>query len=76
VSIVLFRVDERLVHGQVTVGWGMRLRPALYVTVDDALAGGDWEQELWGSPGTREPSSWGWRRPGSDSGSGRPFRDP
>jgi mannose/fructose/N-acetylgalactosamine-specific phosphotransferase system component IIB len=46
VSIVLFRVDERLVHGQVTVGWGMRLRPALYVTVDDALAGSDWEQEL------------------------------
>jgi mannose/fructose/N-acetylgalactosamine-specific phosphotransferase system component IIB len=46
VSIVLFRVDERLVHGQVTVGWGMRLRPALYVAVDDALADSDWEQEL------------------------------
>jgi mannose/fructose/N-acetylgalactosamine-specific phosphotransferase system component IIB len=53
VSIVLFRVDERLVHGQVTVGWGMRLRPALYVTVDDALAASDWEQELFrlGIPG-------------------------
>jgi mannose/fructose/N-acetylgalactosamine-specific phosphotransferase system component IIB len=53
VSIVLFRVDERLVHGQVTVGWGMRLRPALYVTVDDALAASDWEQQLFrlGIPG-------------------------
>jgi mannose/fructose/N-acetylgalactosamine-specific phosphotransferase system component IIB len=46
VTIVLFRVDERLVHGQVTVGWGIRLRPARYVVVDDALAGDEWEQEL------------------------------
>lgn len=45
-SIVLFRVDERLVHGQVTVGWGMRLRPVLYVAVDDALAATEWEQDL------------------------------
>jgi PTS system mannose-specific IIB component/fructoselysine and glucoselysine-specific PTS system IIB component len=46
VGIVLYRVDERLIHGQVVVGWGSRLDPARYVVVDDALAGSAWEQEL------------------------------
>jgi PTS system mannose-specific IIB component/fructoselysine and glucoselysine-specific PTS system IIB component len=46
-SIVLFRVDERLIHGQVVVGWGTKLRPDLIVVVDDALAGSEWEQELY-----------------------------
>lgn len=45
--IALFRVDERLIHGQVTVGWGVRLDPARYLVVDDALAASDWEQELY-----------------------------
>lgn len=45
-GIVLLRVDERLIHGQVTVGWGTRLSPKLYVVVDDDLAGSDWEKEL------------------------------
>lgn len=45
-SIVLLRVDERLVHGQVTVGWGMRLSPDRYVAVDDQLAETEWEQDL------------------------------
>lgn len=43
----LFRVDERLIHGQVVVGWGMRLGIRYYVVVDDALAGSGWEQELY-----------------------------
>lgn len=46
-SIVLFRVDERLIHGQVVLGWGRRLRTERYVVVDDALASSDWEQELY-----------------------------
>lgn len=45
--IALFRVDERLIHGQVTVGWGVRLDPVRYVVVDDLLAESDWEQELY-----------------------------
>ncbi len=44
--IPLFRVDERLIHGQVTIGWGTHLQPARYLVVDDALAGSAWEQEL------------------------------
>jgi mannose/fructose/N-acetylgalactosamine-specific phosphotransferase system component IIB len=47
VSVVLYRVDERLIHGQVVVGWGARLRPDRLVVVDDDLAVSDWEQELY-----------------------------
>ena len=45
--ILLYRVDERLIHGQVVLGWGMRLRPDRYLVVDDELAGSPWEQELY-----------------------------
>jgi PTS system mannose-specific IIB component/fructoselysine and glucoselysine-specific PTS system IIB component len=45
--IVLFRVDERLIHGQVVVGWGERLRAERIVVVDDELAASPWEQELY-----------------------------
>jgi PTS system mannose-specific IIB component/fructoselysine and glucoselysine-specific PTS system IIB component len=47
VPIALFRVDERLIHGQVTVGWGVRLDPSRYLVVDDPLATSDWEQDLY-----------------------------
>ena len=46
-SIVLYRVDERLIHGQVVVGWGNELHPDCIVVVDDELAGSAWEQELY-----------------------------
>lgn len=45
-SIVLLRVDERLIHGQVTVGWGARLSPGRYLVVDDVLATSEWERDL------------------------------
>ena len=46
-SVVLFRVDERLIHGQVVIGWGHQLRPDRYAVVDDDLAGSEWEQDLY-----------------------------
>lgn len=46
-SIVLYRVDERLIHGQVVVGWGSLLHPDSIVVVDDDLAVSTWEQELY-----------------------------
>ncbi|HKK93890.1 MAG TPA: PTS sugar transporter subunit IIB [Longimicrobiales bacterium] len=46
-SIRLFRVDERLIHGQVVIGWGRHLHPGRFVVVDDALATSEWEQELY-----------------------------
>jgi PTS system mannose-specific IIB component/fructoselysine and glucoselysine-specific PTS system IIB component len=45
--IVLNRVDERLIHGQVVVGWGSQLRPDRYLVVDSMLATSQWEQELY-----------------------------
>lgn len=46
-SVVLMRVDERLIHGQVVIGWGHELRPDRYVLIDDDLATSEWEQELY-----------------------------
>ena len=56
-SIVLFRVDERLIHGQVIVGWGSQLHPDRIIVVDDALTESTWEQELYtlGLPDDVEP---------------------
>ncbi|WP_419948568.1 PTS sugar transporter subunit IIB [Candidatus Palauibacter sp.] len=48
-SFRLFRIDERLIHGQVLVGWGNRLGLDYYVIVDELLAVSDWEQEIWAS---------------------------
>jgi len=40
------RVDDRLIHGQVLLGWGPALDPARYVVVDDGLAGDPFERAL------------------------------
>ena len=45
--VELFRIDDRLVHGQVVVGWGQPLDIAFIVLVDDEVAASDWEQELY-----------------------------
>jgi mannose/fructose/N-acetylgalactosamine-specific phosphotransferase system component IIB len=46
-SVELFRIDDRLIHGQVVVGWGQPLDIRFLVLVDDAVASSDWEQELY-----------------------------
>jgi len=45
--IVLCRVDDRLVHGQVVIGWGRPLDLQRIVLVDDEVSASDWEQELY-----------------------------
>jgi mannose/fructose/N-acetylgalactosamine-specific phosphotransferase system component IIB len=45
--IVLFRVDDRLIHGQVVVGWGRPLGVNRIVLVDDQVAASAWEQDLY-----------------------------
>lgn len=45
--IVLYRIDDRLIHGQVVVGWGQPLDLGFIVLVDDVVAESDWEQELY-----------------------------
>lgn len=46
-TLVLNRIDDRLIHGQVVVGWGQPLDVAFIVLVDDAVAESDWEQDLY-----------------------------
>lgn len=38
-AFALFRVDDRLLHGQVALAWGRALAPRRFLLVDDALAG-------------------------------------
>jgi|ETN02SMinimDraft_2_1059926.scaffolds.fasta_scaffold120979_2 mannose/fructose/N-acetylgalactosamine-specific phosphotransferase system component IIB len=45
--IVLFRVDGRLIHGQVTTGWAHSLCPDALVVIDDEVAECDWERKLY-----------------------------
>jgi PTS system mannose-specific IIB component/fructoselysine and glucoselysine-specific PTS system IIB component len=46
-TLVLYRIDDRLIHGQVVVGWGQPLDIEFIVLVDDLVAEADWEQELY-----------------------------
>ncbi|HEY0350961.1 MAG TPA: PTS sugar transporter subunit IIB [Gemmatimonadales bacterium] len=46
-AIVLFRIDDRLIHGQVVIGWGRPLGINLIVLVDDQVATSPWEQDLY-----------------------------
>lgn len=45
--IVLSRVDDRLIHGQVVIGWGRPLGVKRIVLVDEEVAANPWEQDLY-----------------------------
>ncbi len=45
--ILLSRVDDRLIHGQVVIGWGRPLGLERIVLVDDDVASNEWEQDLY-----------------------------
>jgi PTS system mannose-specific IIB component/fructoselysine and glucoselysine-specific PTS system IIB component len=45
--LLLYRVDDRLIHGQVVVGWGRPLGVEFIVLVDDSVRASDWEQDLY-----------------------------
>src|SRR6476660_5524161 len=46
-AIVLCRIDDRLIHGQVVIGWGRPMGIDLIILVDDQVAASEWEQELY-----------------------------
>ena len=46
-TLVLCRVDDRLIHGQVVVGWGQPLGIQRIVLADDEVAKSAWEQDLY-----------------------------
>ncbi len=45
--IKLARIDDRLIHGQVVIGWGRPLGLQRIVLVDDSVAANEWEQDLY-----------------------------
>jgi mannose/fructose/N-acetylgalactosamine-specific phosphotransferase system component IIB len=46
-AILLCRIDDRLIHGQVVVGWGAALGLDFIAVVDDELSASEWEQDLY-----------------------------
>ncbi|UCD23351.1 MAG: PTS sugar transporter subunit IIB [Gemmatimonadota bacterium] len=46
-SLKLVRLDDRLIHGQVVVGWGNAVAADRILLIDDDVAANDWERELY-----------------------------
>lgn len=46
-TIALVRLDDRLIHGQVVIGWGQPLNTRFIVLVDDEVRASPWEQDLY-----------------------------
>ena len=46
-SLDLIRLDDRLIHGQVVIGWGQPLNVGFIVLVDDEVKNSAWEQDLY-----------------------------
>ena len=47
--ISLIRIDDRLIHAQVVIGWGRHLHPDRIVVADDHVAGNELERTLYAS---------------------------
>lgn len=45
--LVLVRIDDRLIHGQVVAGWGLHLSPNRIILSSDNIATSDWEKEMY-----------------------------
>ncbi|MCP4571914.1 MAG: PTS sugar transporter subunit IIB [bacterium] len=48
-TIALARIDDRMIHGQVTVGWGQQLRPDLILLANNAIAADAWQARVYAS---------------------------
>lgn len=48
-TVVLARVDDRLIHGQVTVGWCQQLHPDRILLADNAVAADAWQARVYAS---------------------------
>lgn len=46
------RIDDRLIHGQVTVAWGAWLEPTEIVLVNEEVANTEWKRELYSTTDT------------------------
>ena len=41
-SVALARIDDRMIHGQVTVGWGRQLQPDTILLANNVIASDPW----------------------------------
>ncbi len=46
-GIQLFRIDDRLIHGQVVIGWASFLNSSKIILCDDSVSENEWEKELY-----------------------------
>ena len=47
--LVLARIDDRLIHGQVTVGWAMHLNPHRILLANNEIAADPWQCSVYAS---------------------------
>ncbi|UCG53122.1 MAG: PTS sugar transporter subunit IIB [Candidatus Latescibacterota bacterium] len=45
--LCLVRIDDRMIHGQVVLGWARVLKPDRIVLVNDRIAGSSWERKFY-----------------------------
>ncbi len=48
-AVVLARIDDRLIHGQVTVGWSRYLEPQRILLCSDDVAADPWQAKVYAS---------------------------
>lgn len=46
-DVQLFRIDDRLIHGQVVLGWAKPLQSERILLCDDDVSQSEWEKELY-----------------------------
>lgn len=46
-DVQLFRIDDRLIHGQIVLGWAKPLRSERILLCDDDVSQSEWEKELY-----------------------------
>ena len=46
-NLQLLRIDDRLIHGQVVIGWVTHLNTKEIILCDDSVAENEWEKELY-----------------------------
>ena len=48
-TLVLARIDDRFIHGQVTVGWSRKLQPDRIILCNDQIAADPWQSRVYAS---------------------------
>lgn len=48
-SVLLARIDDRLIHGQVTVGWSRHLEPECILLCNDDVSADPWQGKVYAS---------------------------